>query len=406
MTIWHRYEPADKAGLAVLLTSLMEESTQKHSAEEIGSILERLGSDVSFSASDNEISMTVSSLKQNLDSTLKIAEEMLFMPKFDSEDFELVKKEQLDGITNSLTQATAIASNVFSKLLYGEGSTMAIPNNGTTETVSSITLDDVKNYYKNLSGFNSILAVSGDIDQASALKKLAFLTKLQSAGTMPLAKYKQPEIDKTRLYFVDKKGAPQSEIRVGNLSLAYDATDEYFKSTIMNYAFAGAFNSRVNYLLREVKGYTYGARGGFYGNKFTGPYAISAGVRANATDSSVIDIMDELKKYSEGGINADELEFTKNAMAQADALKYEAPYQKLFFVKRILDYDLDKSYVAKQGEIIKSISKAEIDALAKKNLPYNNMVILVVGDKASNYEKLSRLGYEMVELDVNGNKVK
>ncbi len=403
MPIGHRYE--SKSGLAVLLTALMDESTQKHSAEAIGSILERLGSEVSFSANDNEIIMTVSSLKQNLDSTLKIAEEMLFLPKFDSEDFELVKKEQLDGITNQLTQATSIASNVYSKLLYGDGFNLSMPSNGTIETVNSITLEDVKNYYKNFSGFNSILAISGDIDQASALKKLAFLNKLQSVGTMPLAKYKLPEIDKTRLYFVDKKGAPQSEIRVGNLSLAYDATEEFFKSTIMNYSFAGAFNSRVNYILREVKGYTYGARGGFYGGKFVAPYTISAGVRANSTDSSLVIIMDELKKYSEGGITTEELDFTKNAMAQADALKYESPYQKLGFVKRIVDFNLDKSYVAKQGEIIKTITKSEIDALAKKNLPYNNMVILIVGDKATNFEKLSKLGYEIIELDVNGNKV-
>jgi zinc protease len=220
-----------------------------------------------------------------------------------------------------------------------------------------------------------------------------------------LAKYKLPEVDKTRLYFVDKKGAPQSEIRVGNLSLAYDATDEFFKSTIMNYSFAGAFNSRINFILREVKGYTYGARGGFYGGKFVGPYAISAGVRANATDSSLVIIMDELKKYNEGGVTKEELEFTKNAMAQADALKYESPMQKLGFVKRIIDFNLDKTYVSKQGEIIKTITKAEIDALAKKNLPYNNMIILIVGDKASNFEKLSKLGYEMIELDTNGNKI-
>lgn len=403
MPIGHRYEP--KAGLAVLLTSLMEESTQKHSAEEIGNILERLGSSVTFSAGDNEIVMNVSSLKQNLDSTLKIAEEMLFLPKFDQADFDLVKKEQLDGITNALTQATSIANNVYSKLLYGEGSNLSIATNGNTETVESITLDDVKNYYKNFSGFNSVLAISGDIDQPSALKKLAFLNKLQSANTMPQAKYKLPEIEKTRLYFVDKKGAPQSEIRIGNLSLPYDATDEFFKSTIMNYSFAGAFNSRINTILREVKGYTYGARGGFGGNKFIGPYTLSAGVRANSTDSSVVIFMDELKKYNEGGITTEELEFTRNAMAQSDALKYESPQQKLGFVKRIIDFNLDKTYVAKQGEILKTITKADIDALAKKNLPYNNMVILVVGDKASNYDKLSKLGYEMIELDLNGKKV-
>ena len=403
MPIGHRYE--SKSGTAVMLASILGESTQKHSAEEIGNILERLGSSVNFYAGDNEITMSVTALKQNLDSTLKIAEEMLFLPKFDTEDFDLVKKEQLDGITNSLTQATSIANNVYAKLLYGNGFNLSIPANGNTETVSSITLEDVKAYYKNFSGFNAILAISGDIDQASALKKLNFLSKLQSANTMPQAKYKLPEIDKTRLYFVDKKGAPQSEIRVGNLSLPYDATEEYFKSNIMNYSFAGAFNSRINTILREAKGYTYGARGGFYGGKFVAPYTISTGVRANSTDSSLVIIMEELKKYSEGGINADELEFTKNALAQSDALKYESPQQKLGFVKRIIDFNLEKTYVAKQGEIIKTITKPEIDALAKKNLPYNNMVILIVGDKASNFEKLSKLGYEMIELDVNGNKV-
>lgn len=405
MPLGHRFEPFDKSGLAVLLTALMEESTQKHSAEEIGAQLERLGSSIAFSANDNEIVMTITCLKQTLDSTLKIAEEMLLMPKFDIEDFNLVKKEQLDGITNQLTQATAIANNVYAKLLYGNGLNLSLPASGNKESVSAITLDDVKNYYKNFSGFNGILAVSGDIDQTSIIKKMGFLNKLQSANTIPLAKYRLPEIDKTRIYFVDKKGAPQSEIRVGQLSLAYDATEEFFKSTIMNYSFAGAFNSRINYLLREVKGYTYGARGGFYGGKFVAPYTISSGVRANSTDSTIMDITTELKKYIASGITAEELEFTRNAMVQADALKYESPLQKLTFVKRLLDFNLDKSYVAKQAEIIKTINKPEIDNLASKNLPFNKMIILIVGDKTSNFDKLSKLGYEIVELDINGNKI-
>lgn len=405
MPIGHRYEALNKSGVAVLLTSILKESTLKHSAEEIENILNRLGSSISFNAGDNEVTMTISSLKQNIDSTLKIAEEMLFMPKFAQEDFDLVKKEQLDGITNQLTQATVIANNVYTKILYGPEFNLSNPAIGTIETVSSITLDDVKNYYKNFSAYNSILAISGDIEQAAAIKKLNFLTKLQAEGTMPLAKYKLPEIDKTRIYFVDKKGAPQSEIRVGNLSLAYDATEEFFKSTIMNYSFAGAFNSRINTILREVKGFTYGARGGFAGGKFVAPYTIGAGVKADATDSSLVIIMEELKKYNNSGITNEELEFTKNAMAQSDALKYESPIQKLIFIKRIIEFNLDKSYVAKQGEIIKTITKAEINELAKNNLPYNNMAILIVGDKASNFEKLSKLGYEIIELDANGNKV-
>lgn len=406
MPIGHRFEPGDKAGLAVLLTSMLEESTLKHSAEDIASKLERLGSQVSFFANENELSMSITSLKQNLDSTLKIAEEMLFMPKFMEEDFDLVKKEQLDAIASQQTQATAIANNVYARLLFGKGSNLSLPSLGNAETVSSITLGDVREYYKNFTGNNAVLAISGDIDEASALKKMDFLNNLQSAPTIPLAKYKLPEIDKTRIYFVDKKGAPQSEIRVGYISLAYDATDEFFKSTIMNYSFAGAFNSRINTILREEKGFTYGIRGGFTGNKFAGPYTISAGVKGNTTDSSIVIIMEELKKYHDSGITEGELSFTKSAMAQSDALKYEAPAQKLGFVKRLVDFDLERSYVTKQTEIINTIDAKEINRLANTYLPYDKMVILVVGDKATNFDKLSKLGYEVIELNNDGNPVK
>lgn len=405
MPLGHRFEAYDKSGLTVLLASILNESTTKRSASDIENALDKLGSSVSFSANDNEIVLSISSLKQNLDSTLKIAQEKFTMPKFSEEDFNLVKKKQLDAIANQYTQATSIANNVFNTLIWGESYNLSLPAIGTTETVNNITLNDVKSYYNKFSGFNSILAISGAIDQVTIIKKLSFLAKLSAENTSPQARQKLPEIDKTRLYFVDKKGAPQSEIRVGHLSLAYDATEEFFKSTIMNYSFAGAFNSRINYLLREVKGYTYGARGGFYGNKFVAPYIISTGVRADATDSSLVDIMTELKNYADNGITNEELEFTRNAMAQSDALKYESPFQKLSFIKRIVEFNLDKTYVSKQGEIIKTITKEEINELAKNNLPYNKMVLLIVGDKASNFEKLTKLGYEMIELDVNGKKV-
>lgn len=410
LSFWagHRFEPKEKAGTAYMLSSIMGESTEKHSAEEISNKLERLGSDISVYTTDNEIVMNISCLKQNVDSTLGIAKEMLFAPKFSQEDFDLVKKEQLDAIANQATQAVTIANNNFAKLMYGSGSILSVPSLGTAETVSKITIDDLKNYYKQLSKQGITIAISGDITKEQILPKLDFMDKLPAptAKLDPAAGTAAVKIDKTRLYFVDKKGAPQSEIRVGVMSLPYDATGEFYKNTIMNYAFAGAFNSRVNYLLREVRGFTYGARGAFNGNKFAGPYVISAGVRANATDSSVVDVMTELKKYADNGITDEELSFTKNAMGQADALKYESPFQKLSFVKRLLDFNLDKSYVARQAEILKNTGKSEVNAAAKKALPYNNMVILIVGDKASNFEKLQKLGYDVVELDMNGEPVK
>jgi zinc protease len=402
----HRFEPKEKLGLASLLASTLNESTKLHSSEEIEKMLDKLGSSISVNAGNEEMTINISCLKTNLEATLKIAEEKIFMPKFDPTDFELSKKEQLDALAQMQTNAASIANVVFSKLIYGPDHLMGNNNLGTTETVNAISIDDLKKVYDQLSSNGSSIAISGDVQKDEIIGKLGFMSQLKNTPLPAVKEPAIPAISKTKIYFVDKKNAPQSEIRVGYMGIPYDATGDYFKNSIMNYAFAGAFNSRINFLLREVRGFTYGVRGGFSGTKYAGPYTISGGFRANSTDSTIIDLMRELKTYADGGIKDDELTFAKNAMGQADALKYESGFQKLGFVKRILDYNLDKNYVSQQADILKSITKADVDTRAKKYLPYNNMVILIVGDKASNFDKVKKLGYDIAELDLNGNEIK
>ncbi|MGZ4079787.1 MAG: M16 family metallopeptidase, partial [Bacteroidia bacterium] len=396
----HRYEPIGQAGISQLLTSIINESTTKHSAEEIAEKLDRLGSNVRIFNDGQNIVASVSSLTKNIDSTLAIAEEILFHPKFDKDEFERLKKQQLESIANQATQATTVANNVFAKLLYGKDHIMSVPSLGTKETVSAIKLEDVVNYYKNyFSPSIASVIVVGDIDQAAAISKLAFLKNWTGPAVAKHVEPALPKIEKTKLYFVNKDKAAQSEIRIGYMALPYDATGEFYRATIMNYDLGGSFNSHINMNLRELHGFTYGARSGFSGNQFTGPFTASAGVRTNATDSSLVEFMKEIKHYADNGITAPELTFSKNAIGQSEALKYETAMQKAGFIKRIMDYNLDKNFTVKQNEILTGITKPEIDALAKKYLPYNNMSILVVGDRAKVYDNLLKLGYEVIELD-------
>ena len=116
--------------------------------------------------------------------------------------------------------------------------------------------------------------------------------------------------------------------------------------------------------------------------------------------------MKEIKLFAEKGITDDELLFTKNSMGQNEALKYETSNQKAGFVKRILDYNLEKSYTDKQNEILKAITKEEVNALAKKQLTFDKMAILVIGDRSKVFEPLIKLGYEVIELDADGNLLK
>lgn len=403
----HRFDPIEKSGLAYLTTDLMNESTELHSAEQVSDMLEKLGANIDVSANDNEVVIYISVLKQNVDPVLKLAEEIVFKPKFDSEEFERVKKELLDRIAQQNTTATAIANKVFAKVLFGDKHVMSVPMTGTEETVKAITLDDIKAFYKErFSPATAKVVVTGDISKEEVISRLGFLKSWTGQPAKKMVTVATPEIGTTKIYFVNKKGAPQSELRAGYMSLPFDATGEQYKNTVMDYPFGASFNSRVNLMLREKRGFTYGARAFFQGGMFDGMFVFSAGVRANATDSALVDFLNEMKTFADQGMTEEELSFARNSMGQADALKYEAPQKKADFMKRLLDYNLKPTYVQEQNKILATIPLSEVNALAKKNLTYGKMAIVVVGDKESNLEKVKKLGYEVVELDANGNPVK
>lgn len=398
---------ATKAGLAVLTASMMNESTENYTSAQMSEELQKLGSSISVYSGRTSTTVSVRSLVKNLDATLELMEERLYKPNFTEADFQRVKKQQLEGIKASQKQPSAIASQVFNRLLYGDEHILSVPTSGIEETVMNITLDDVKAFYeKYYSPAVADLVVVGDISQKDFMKKVSFLKDWSKKNVEMPKMPDTKDIDETKVFLVDKQQAPQSEIRVGYMTdMKYDATGDYFKSYLMNYALGGAFNSRINLNLREDKGWTYGARSYFSSNEEAGPFVVSAGVKGTATDSSVFEIMKELTDYKENGTTEEELTFMKQSVGQRDARSYEAPYQKAGFLRRVIAYDLDKNYVQDQAKIIKEITKKEIDALAKKNLPLDKMNILVVGDKASVKEGLEKLGYPVVEIDAKGNEV-
>ena len=394
----------DKSGLAVLTASMMNESTKNYTTEQVQEELRMIGSSINVSADDSKTVLTVNALKRNLPRTMEIVEEVLYRPKFSQEDFDRLKKQQLEAVKSGMKNPSVIASNVYRRLLYGDDHIYSVPSKGIAASVEKISLDDVKSFYaKYYAPELSELIIVGDISEKEALPYLTFLDNWENKSA------KLPEMpaissqDKTKIYLVDKKEAPQSEIRIGYVTdMPYDATGNYFKSYMMNYALGGAFNSRINLNLREDKGWTYGASSYFDSDDDSGPFTASAGVRADATAPAVSEFIKEITNYKKDGITSEELIFTRNSIGQRDARSYETPQQKARFLSRIVHYDLDKTYVDEQTEIINTISKEEINALADKTLQIDNMNIVIVGDKASNIEALNDLGYEIVELNEKG----
>ena len=350
--------------------------------------------------------MRVRTLTKNLDATMAIAMERLTQPKFDQADFDRDQANAIQGIKAAKKQAGATASNLFNMLMYGSDNPTAFSNSGTEETVAAITLDDVKAFYSAHYSpkIASVIAVS-DLNEAAMKKALAPLSEW-SGGDVPAADMKPfPELDTGTLYFVDKPDAAQSEIRIGKRALPYDATGEYYRSTLMNFPIGGAFNSRINLNLREDKGYTYGARSFFNGDEKAGWYRAGAAVRADSTAASITEFVNEIKSYHADGVTDEELTFTKSSIGQRDARAYETPGQKLGFLSRMATYNLPASHVDEQADILQGMSKADINALAKKHLNLDEMIMVVVGDKAKYMDDVKALGFDVVEVDADGNPV-
>ncbi|MBU6123102.1 insulinase family protein [Hymenobacter sp. PAMC29290] len=403
----HRLEQAmpAKAGLAQLTASMLNEGSEKYTGEQFTTELDKLGSRVLVNAGDNETTVYVQSLTKNLPATMALLEQRLLHPRFDAADFARVKKQQIELIANFANQPAVVADLTYNRLVYGSNNIAGTAVAGTTTSVGSITLDDVKSFYNTYYAPNvSYLVAVGDVDQATLDKQLGFLKNWAKKDVTIPADMAGVQPDKTTIYFVNKPGAAQSEIRVGYLTdMKYDATGAYYKAGLANFLLGGAFNSRINLNLRENKGYTYGANSGFRGTRYAGPFTAQAGVRADATAASVKEFMSEIQNY-QNGISDEELAFLQTSVGQSDALKYETGQQKAGFLSRLVEYDLQPTYVNQQTDILKNLKKEDVQAIAKQYLPADKMYIVVVGDDKQ-LPTLQALGYPVVQLDMEGKPV-
>lgn len=392
-------------GTAILTAEMLNEGTQKYTSAEMSDKLDLLGSRIFFGSGKNNTSVYVNCYLDKLDETLELLEQKLFFPNFDEKDFKRVKKQLLEGLNQQKVNTGIMASKGMSKLMFGDESPLGT-SNGSYSTISKIDLEDVVSYYQNtFSPHLTDIVVVGDISEADILAKLGFLKTWEKKEVNFPEINEFPQWQKNQIFLINKMYAKQSEIRIGHRSLPFDADGDHYKTTVMNYVLGGAFNSRINLNLREDKGWTYGARSNFYANidNYPGLYMFSAGVKTQATDSAIREVMKVIKNYRDNGITKEELEFTKSSLVSSDVLRYETQGQKAGFLYTVLSRGLSKDYREKQTQIVNNLTVEDINALAKKYLKPEEMIILVVGSSYDVKESLEAFDFGKIQtLDEEG----
>lgn len=384
----------EKIGVANLVANLMQRGTANKTPEELEEAIDELGANINFNAGRQSISITGNTLARNYQATMDLVTEMLLEPRWDETEFDLAKQSTLSQIAAQSANPNAIAANTFNKLTYGEDNILANNPIGTTESVESITVEDLKEYYEN--NFSPNLAsylVVGAVEPTDVLFALEGLESDWENKAVSLPELSFPDRpDESTVYFYDVPNAKQSVLRFGYLAMPETAED-YYPATVMNYILGGGgFASRLTQELREGKGYTYGIRSGFGGSELPGAFSISSGVRTNVTYESAALVKEILEKYPDTFTEQD-LETTKSFLLKSNARQFETLGAKLNMLENISDYGWEADYVKDREEVVRNMTIDRISELAEQYANPNRMIYVVVGDAKTQMDRLEALGF-------------
>ena len=387
----HMLDKVEKAGVANLVASMMNEGTKNKTPEELEEAIGLLGASIRVNSSNEDISVEVSSMAKNFEKTIALVQEILLEPRWDSEAFDLAKSRIINNIKRNAASPDYLASNALNKLMFGDN-ILATDATGTEASVKTITIDDLKEYYsKNLSPSIARFLVVGDVDMARVKKALTDLNLKWKPKNVVIPEIKVPgPPEKSQIYFVDVPGAKQSVISIGAPSLPRTNPD-FYPATVVNYKLGGSFNGIFNLILREDKGFTYGARSNFNGGKNYGSFIATSRVRTNSTLESATIFKEEMEKYRKN-IPQEYIDFTKSSLLKNNALRFETLGNLLSMLNTMTSYNLPDDYIKQEEKFIKSLTIEKQLELVNKYIDPSKMYYVVVGDAKTQLDDLEKVG--------------
>lgn len=376
-------DPRGKEGLASVCMAMLTEGTEQLDKIAYAEALADTASSIGGYAGDDSVGLTLSSLRKHLDPTFAQFVETLRTPGFRTSDFERLVKRRIEGVKQARGNPASVASRLSGAVLYGPAHPFGAVV--TEASLAALTLDDCKAFAKTyLVPKNAKLFVVGDLTEAAVRGYFDSPRLAGWTGAAPrIAALPPPRTLPGRIFFVDIPGAAQSTVSYLQFGPRRTAPD-YFATSLMGQVLGGGFTSRINMNLREDKGYSYGARGGFGYTRSYGTFIASAPVVGNSTYQSLLEIDREIKGLwagkTEFALKTEELDREKRSAILglpgrfATAQAALGQYRGLVYFGLPLDYY--DSYVGK----IDKVSSGEVMAAAAKQLRPGQAVYLVVGN--------------------------
>ncbi len=393
-------DPSQKQGVAVLTAALLDQGTTTRSAEQIADTIDSIGGGLGTGAGTDLSYANVLVMKDSLSLGFELLNDVVRNPAFKTDELERQRQQAISGLRVSYEDPDYVAGLVFDRLVYGFHP-YGLPNNGTPESLQSVTVDDLRAFHKTYyAPNNAILAVVGDVTPQEAFSGaerafgnwVSHDVKADDGGAPP-----EPT---RRVIVVDKPDAVQTELRVGQLALPRKHPD-YLAYDLTMKILGGEGANRLQRVLRSERGLTYGASAEFQALRQSGDFAANTDTRSDATAEVLRVIVEEITKLQRDRVSDRELSDAQAYLTGNFPLTIETPEDIAAQVLNAIFYGLPLSDIENYRELVNAITPDDIQRVARQYLKPDRLSVVLVGNASAFVKDLAGVGfpkYEQIEL--------
>jgi len=391
-------EPRDLEGVAGLVGRCLTQGAAGRTAEEFADALALCGADLDATAFPDGFALRLAAPMINLERGLRLMADAIRAPEFYVDEFDHEKQLRLEEIEQAAAYPQHVAVEQLNAALFGDHRA-ARPVGGTTESVAAVGREHAVDFARrHLDPERATVIIAGDFADLDPVELIADAFDGWT-GTMPDTSIEvaPPPVpaDHAQLILVDWPAAPQSTLRLAGPGITR-GDDRWPGLFAANFTIGGTFASRINTVLREEKGFTYGAGSSLDTGRDTGLVTVSTAVRADSTAEALADIIDILRTAT-GSITTEEVATAARAATESAALGFERADSVVGRVELLVSQGLPLDHVDTNLERIRHVTADRANAALESTLRPDAFTVVVVGDAASLREPLTAWGYAALQ---------
>lgn len=382
MKVGSAHDPPDKAGLANLTASLLDEGTVTRTSRQFAEQIDFVGGSLGAHATEDFTTASARVLKKDADLGFTLLADMLQHPAFHKQEFERVRTQILGEIISDDDDPGNVAMKAFHQLIF-HGHPYSWPAHGTEETLNKITVADIQQFHaREYVPNQTILVIVGDLtqDQAAMLVQTHFGSWKKGAPA-PYQLRKPAPIDRKMVQLIEKD-LTQSTIVLGHTGISR-ANPDYYAITVMNYILgAGGFSSRLMDSIRDKQGLAYGIMSQFDTRLMPGAFFISLQTRADVTNQAITGVLTEIKGIRDAPVTDQELSEAKSFIVGSFPLRVDSSAKLANVLAQVEFYNLGSDYFTQYPRAIEKVTKDDVLRVAKQYLDPQHYALIVVGSIA------------------------